>query len=390
MQDLKIDVCGGCNAKLGSVQLNEILQQLPSTTPHPLLITDYQTNDDACVFKLPSQMADLNVDRKTCDNHILDSKTNITVKTIDNSQLVLLQTVDFFPAPVAEPYYFGQIAAANALSDIYAMGGQPAFALNIVGFPADHNPEILREILAGGQSKIEEAGASIAGGHSIHDHQAKYGLCVTGFVPLDQVKHNNHISKNCRLFLSKPLGTGVLCAAAPHGLVNSDEYASLIAGMTQLNKTAAELALKYDVIAMTDVTGFGFIGHLCEMLGYLHSASSDNTENSDSDTPNQLQHRAEIYGRKIPFYAGAERLAADMLHTGGGARNRKAFAKYCSFRHQSDTRQTLLFDPQTSGGLLIALDENHPQLDQFLVEADKLSIIEIGRIYSEPGKIEIL
>ncbi len=370
MSGSKIQVCGGCNAKIGSVQLNSILRNLPSAPHHPLLLTDFQSNDDACVFRIPKNLSDLT-----------DNNSAETTADPSDDEMVVLQTVDFFPAPVAEPYYFGQIAAANALSDIYAMGGKPAFALNIVGFPADKDPEILQEILAGGQSKIIESGACIAGGHSIHDHQEKYGLCVTGFAPLKRIKHNNQISNNCRLFLSKPLGTGILCAAASSGLVAEAEYKTLIAGMTELNKYASELALSYNAQAMTDVTGFGFIGHLCEMLGYLE-------QNNDMS---QLQSRAEIYGRKLPFYPGAERLAKEMLQTGGGTRNRQAFGKYCSFRHNSFVRESLLFDPQTSGGLLIALSEDQDYL-AFLSEAEErgLNMTEIGKIFMEPGKIEII
>ncbi len=321
--NLALEVCGGCNAKIGSLKLHEILASLPKQNADPKLLLGFESADDACIYEI-------------------------------DEENVLIQTLDFFPTPVAEPYYFGQIAATNALSDIYAMGATPAFALNIVAFPSDEDTTVLKEILRGGQDKVKEAGCVIAGGHSIHDAKAKYGLVVTGFAKKSDLKLNNQIKQPAKLYLSKPLGAGILCGARSVGELSDTDYAVLIEGMTTLNKQASFLAIKHNCLALTDVTGFGLIGHLKEMLSSANEAT--------------------IYTRSLPLYPSALAKAKELLVTGGGQRNRQAFHHLCSFRHDNTPYNELLFDPQTSGGLLIAMPTDAKQNEAFIEECQKLGV----------------
>jgi selenide, water dikinase len=249
---------------------------------------------------------------------------------------LLLQSVDFFTPIVDDPYRFGQIAAANALSDIYAMGGVPLTAMNLVAFPCSLDLGILREILAGGRSKIEESEARLCGGHSIQDDEPKYGLAVTGFVEEDRVVRNAGARTGDALVLTKPLGVGILTTALKRDLVSEDEIEFAIEAAARLNKGAAAAMREVPVSAATDVTGFGFLGHLNEML-----------EASDVGA---VVHRSEV-----PVWVQAVSLAAEGCYAGGLNANREYLEDVVRANGVATEDLLPLFDPQTSGGLLVAV-----------------------------------
>jgi selenide, water dikinase len=249
---------------------------------------------------------------------------------------LLLQSVDFFTPIVDDPYRFGQIAAANALSDIYAMGGVPLTAMNLVAFPCSLDLGILREILAGGRSKIEESEARLCGGHSIQDDEPKYGLAVTGFVEEDRVVRNAGARTGDALVLTKPLGVGILTTALKRDLVSEDEIEFAIEAAARLNKGAAAAMREVPVSAATDVTGFGFLGHLNEML-----------EASDVGA---VVHRSEV-----PVWVRAVSLAAEGCYAGGLNANREYLEDVVRANGVATEDLLPLFDPQTSGGLLVAV-----------------------------------
>ena len=228
----KIVFCtgGGCTAKLGAGVLSRILEKLPRKEKDPALLVGYDSRDDAAVYRLTEDLA-------------------------------LVQTVDFFPPMVEDPYIFGQIAAANALSDVYAMGGQVKTALNLVCFPESMDLNILGQILQGGAEKVAEAGGILAGGHSIADSGVKYGLSVTGLVDPHRIYTNDAGQVGDRLILTKALGVGLICTASRVGEAAPEQMEAAIQSMTTLNKTASEISRRYRVHAATDVTGFGFLGH---------------------------------------------------------------------------------------------------------------------------------
>jgi selenide,water dikinase len=253
-------------------------------------------------------------------------------------EIALISTVDYITPPVDDPYWFGQIAAANSLSDIYAMGGQPLTALNLVMFPSKKLDMIfLKEILRGGNDKVLEAGASMAGGHSVDDNEPKYGLAVTGKV------HPDHVLTNCgaqvgdALILTKPLGTGVLFNANRSGKLPYAELESILPQIAALNRNAIEVALKFDVHACTDVTGYGILGHTLELA-----------------QGNAVQ--IELTYENLPFYPNALRMYEKGETTGSNKANRKmAEGAWESGTQPSAAEQELLFDPQTSGGLLLVI-----------------------------------
>lgn len=263
-----------------------------------------------------------------------DASDDGAVYKINNEQAIV-STVDFFPPMVDDPRSFGRIAAANALSDIYAMGGKVLFALNLVCFPAKMDKAYLSEILAGGAEKVLEAGAVIAGGHSIYDMEPKYGLSVTGEVSLESFYKNNTPKSGDVLILTKALGTGIIQGAAKGGVASAKAEEASIASMERLNKYAAEKLQKYRVHACTDVTGFGLLGHLSEMAG------SDYTIVINSD--------------ELPILPDAYELVKNGWITGGGGRNRKFMEGKVLFSNVDNVVQELMFDPQTSGGLLISV-----------------------------------
>ena len=301
----KIVFCsgGGCTAKLGAGVLSRILEKLPRGEKDPNLLVGYDSRDDAAVYRLTDDLA-------------------------------LVQTVDFFPPMVEDPYTFGQIAAANALSDVYAMGGEVKTALNLVCFPESMDLNVLGEILRGGAEKVAEAGGILAGGHSIADTGVKYGLSVTGLVDPRRLTANDTGCPGDKLILTKALGVGLICTANRVGEAKPADLAGAVRSMTTLNKTAAEIARKYEVHAATDVTGFGFLGHLHEMMG------------------DRLACR--IDAKAVPVLPGAWEAAEGFLYTAAGQRNRNHTGPFVQFEKVPFAMEEILFDPQTSGGLLLA------------------------------------
>ncbi len=250
--------------------------------------------------------------------------------------LAMVQTLDFFPPMVEDPYVFGQIAAANALSDIYAMGAVPKTALNIVCFPSKMNLDILSRMLQGGSEKVMEAGAVLAGGHSIDDVDVKYGLSVTGLIDPRKVYTNIGCKPGDVLILTKPLGVGIVCSADRVGEASSAALGQAIKSMTTLNKYAAEIVRKYTVHACTDVTGFGLLGHLHEMLN--------------------KQAAAVIFSKQVPHIPEALLYAEEFLITGAAQRNRNFLEKHVEVESEVPFGiEEILYDPQTSGGLLVSV-----------------------------------
>ena len=255
-----------------------------------------------------------------------------------NNGTLIIQTVDFFTPVVDNPYQFGQIAAANALSDIYAMGGKPLFALNIVGFPINDLPKnILTDILQGGADKADEAGIPIVGGHSVDDKEPKYGLVVTGEIHQDRIWKNSGAKPGDALVLTKKLGTGIIATGIKKGVATQDSIQDAINSMSSLNKDSAQELRKYNVNAVTDVTGFGLLGHLKEVC-----------ENSNVSS--------KINFQDLLFIDGAKELAMSGVMPGGTKRNLKSVEKVVLFNdHLSEIEQLLSADAQTSGGLLISM-----------------------------------
>ena len=255
-----------------------------------------------------------------------------------NNGTLIIQTVDFFTPVVDNPYQFGQIAAANALSDIYAMGGKPLFALNIVGFPINDLPKsILTDILQGGADKADEAGIPIVGGHSVDDKEPKYGLVVTGEIHQDRIWKNSGARPGDALVLTKKLGTGIIATGIKKGVATQDSIEDAINSMSSLNKDSAQELREYHVNAVTDVTGFGLLGHLKEVC-----------ENSNVSS--------KINFQDLLFLDGAKELAMSGVMPGGTKRNLKSVEKVVSFSDRlSEIEQLLSADAQTSGGLLISM-----------------------------------
>ena len=329
---------GGCTAKLGAGVLSRILERLPRGPEDPNLLIGYDSRDDAAVYQIGEDLA-------------------------------FVQTLDFFPPMVEDPYLFGQIAAANALSDIYAMGGEVKTALNIVCFPEKMDLNVLGRILQGGSEKVIEAGGVLAGGHSIADDVVKYGLSVTGLVHPSRMYPNNQGRPGDALILTKPLGVGIICTASRVHQASPEALDAAIASMTTLNKTASELCRDYPVHACTDVTGFGFLGHLHEMMDGNLSC--------------------RIYADQVPVFSQALDYADEFLLTAAGQRNRNHVGEYVKFEGVSFAMEEVLFDPQTSGGLLIALPkEDASQLETALQNAG-LSAAIVGEIL-EKTETEIL
>lgn len=257
--------------------------------------------------------------------------------------LAVIQTIDFFPPIVDDPYTFGQIAAANSISDIYAMGGVPRTALNLLCVPDRLPPESIRAILEGGADKAAEAKISVAGGHSIVDDEPKYGMAVTGFCHPSEVRTNSGARPGELLILTKPLGSGILTTAMKSGLIDAKATASVIRTMTHLNKYAAEVMQMFAPSSCTDITGFGLLGHAVEMA--MGSKVS-----------------MRIYAEAVPLLDQARAMASDGIIPGGAYRNREHVKNTLSIagdvpRDLSD----VLFDPQTSGGLLISLNEKEAE-----------------------------
>ena len=255
-----------------------------------------------------------------------------------DDERAIISTADFFPPVVDDPYDFGAIAAANALSDVYAMGGRPLMAINLVAYPDDLDKGILAEILRGGAEKVREAGAVIAGGHSITDAEPKYGLSVTGEVEAERIIRKSGAQPGDRLILTKALGTGVVTTALKRGAASNLHVDQAVTSMSRLNRVASELAQTHGVRAMTDITGFGLIGHGLEMakLSQVDFVISFET---------------------IELLPGAEAFARQGIFPGGMSRNQEYFSQWVVMDQSlPDYAAGLLYDPQTSGGLLMAVD----------------------------------
>lgn len=253
-----------------------------------------------------------------------------------NDETALIQTVDFFTPIVDDPYRFGQITAANALSDVYAMGGKPLLAMNLVCFPEKMDRIILKKIISGGLDKLNEAGALLVGGHSIEDEELKYGLSVTGTVHPDKVLLNSGAKPGDKLLITKPLGIGVLSTAIKGDLAGEETEEEITEVMVTLNKLAAEVMNGHEVHACTDITGFGLLGHLHEMMHGAHCS-------------------ATIKASSVPLINGAEKFASMGIIPEGAHKNKSFYKKWIkSNLPENDPLEIILYDPQTSGGLLIA------------------------------------
>ncbi len=299
--------CAGCGAKVGAGTLAKLLEDFKTRTD-PRLIVGFEKSDDACVY-------------------------------VVNDDTALIQTVDFFPPIVDDPFLFGQIAAANAISDIYAMGGEPRLALNLLCVTEQMEEAWIREILRGGYDKAYEAGVIISGGHTIRGSDPLYGLAVTGFSAPDQIKKNAGAKPGDVLILTKPLGVGILTTAAKAELVPDQLMEKIYHQMATLNKAACSVMKKYDVHSCTDVTGFGLMGHSCEM-----AQGSGCTLHLQVD--------------QIPYHKEALEFA-DMGFVPAGAYRNRDFAEKNTRVSGTIPRpvQDILYDPQTSGGLLMAVPE---------------------------------
>jgi len=313
--------------------LVEALEAVPPVY-HPDLLVGFNTADDAGVFRI-------------------------------NDRQALVQTVDFFPPIVDDPFDFGRIAAANALSDIYAMGGRPLTALNIVCFPSDDMPiEILSQVLRGGAEKIEEAGAVVVGGHSIKDKELKFGIAATGLIDPTRIITNSHARVGDRLYLTKPLGTGLITTGIKRNAVGAELAAIVTAQMAQLNKKASELMLRFGAHAATDVTGYGLLGHVLEMA----QAS---------------RVTIRIYSERLPLMPEALKLAEAGMIPAGSKANREYVQIYAAIPETVDENLVLvMFDAQTSGGLLISIPEERAEL--FEQESGKQNVFAqlVGQVES--------
>lgn len=308
-----------------------------------------------------------------------DDRVVVGLKTPDDAAVVrlesgrlIVQTVDFFTPIVDDPYLFGQIAAANSLSDIYAMGARPTFALNIAGFPVNDLPlDYLTRILQGGADKALEAGISIVGGHSIDDKEPKYGLVVTGEVDENKLVTVSQGMPGDSLVLTKPLGTGILSTALKKELITEADMADAITSMKTLNRTASDIMVSLGVKAATDITGFGLAGHLHEICHASNCA-------------------AEINLSKFHFFKGTQELADNGIIPGGTKRNLDYFGEFINFDDKIDSSALdLLADPQTSGGLLIACPPD--KASKFMESFNRVSDIEafqVGRL-TESGRFDI-
>lgn len=290
-----------------------------------------------------------------------------------SDDLAMIQTVDFFTPIVDDPYWFGQIAAANALSDIYAMGGIPKTAMNLVGFPVkEMDISILRRILEGGLDKMREAEVVLVGGHSVEDSELKYGLSVTGFVHPDRVLEKKTLKPGDQLILTKPLGTGIINTAIKAGLANGRITEKVTQIMAALNRDAAEVMEPYPVHACTDITGFGLLGHLAEMV---------------QGSGQGLM----LYAERIPVIPETFEYAAMGLIPAGAYKNREFRESMVEFSPSvKQSVQYVLFDPQTSGGLLIcAARESAGHLLNALKEKGMSDSSIIGEVLSDPGQERI-
>ena len=326
----------GCAAKLSPSVLDSVLRRLPRQVDHNVIV-GFETSDDAGVYRLSSGLA-------------------------------LVQTVDFFTPIVDDPFSFGQIAAANALSDVYAMGGRPISALSIVAFPEKGALEILEQILRGGLAKMDEAGCTVIGGHSIRDDDMKFGYAVTGLIDPARVWRNVGAQPGDALLLTKPLGAGVITTGLKQGRIAESTMATATAAMSRLNRDAAAALAEVEernpgtIHAVTDVTGFALLGHAREMA-------------VGSGVSLEIDHAA------IEYLPGAIAASRDGFYSGGLKNNRQFIGDCVAFRASvPEEFQNLLFDPQTSGGLLVALEVAQADGAVSALAARGVSARLIGRV----------
>ena len=298
---------GGWAAKIGPEVLASVLSQLPKNENNNNLLVGLDTADDAAVYKL-------------------------------NDEMALIQTLDFFTPMIDDPYIFGQIAASNSLSDVYAMGGKPIVAMNIVCFPSCHDMNILAEILKGGFDKVKESGALLVGGHTVDDKEPKYGLSVSGIVHPEKVLSNATARVGDKLILTKPIGVGILNTAMKENLVSKEISDKVIEVMVHLNKYAAMSFDYIKVNSVTDITGFGLLGHVLEM------AKASNVS-------------IEINSKDVPILDGAIDMANMGIIPAGMYRNKEYISRDVNIIDVDTAIEDILYDPQTSGGLLISVKE---------------------------------
>jgi selenide,water dikinase len=330
----------GCASKINQNDLKKALAGLPEIFD-PRVLVSTSTCDDAGVYKLTNKVA-------------------------------LVQSVDVFTPVVDDPYIFGQIAAANSVSDIYAMGGKPLTALSIIAFPTDKlSPRIMNKMLQGGIDKLKEAGVPVLGGHSIKDNEIKFGFAVTGIVHPSKIITNDKARAGDVLILTKPIGTGVISFAHQLGKASQASLEAVSHSMTELNKTAAEIAVKMGVTTATDITGFGLMGHLTEIAS-------------------QSGVTCEIYADGVPVFEGVLDYVRQAMISGAIERNREYASKFIAVaKDVSGELETVLYDPQTSGGLLIAINKEKAQtLLRRLKRKGVKSAAVIGKVVSKSeGKI---
>ena len=336
---------GGCGCKIAPGILTELLKAAPGKAfarQYPDLLVGLETSDDAAVYRL-------------------------------NDEQALVSTTDFFMPIVDDPFDFGRIAACNALSDVYAMGGRPLLALAIAAMPINVLPhEVIREIFRGGETVCQAAGIPIAGGHSIDSVEPIYGLAVTGVVDPRRIKRNSSARAGDVLVLGKPLGVGIFSAALKKGVLEADAYRTMIDTTTQLNVPGAELAALAGVHAMTDVTGFGLLGHLLEVCRGSGLG-------------------ARLACRDLPLLNGVQALAQSGLATGASTRNWQSYGKDVELgAHVESWLQAILTDPQTSGGLLVACDPAElTQVEQCFARHGFKRAAVIGRMVAGNAKVVV-
>ncbi|MBU0681517.1 MAG: selenide, water dikinase SelD [Proteobacteria bacterium] len=331
-----------------------------------------------CAAKLAPAL----LDRALCGLDLpVDDNLIVGLKRADDAgvyrvsaELALVQTLDFFPPMVDDPFSFGKIAAANALSDIYAMGGVPKTAMNIVAFPAKRlDISVLRAVLEGGLHTMRAAGVVLVGGHSVDDPELKYGLSVTGYIHPGRILTKKSLRAGDKLLLTKPLGTGIACTAIKAGMAGAEVTARLIRAMATLNREAALTMTDYAVSACTDITGFGFLGHLAEMV-------------VDSGLG------VHIHSAAVPLHPEILEWAAMGLIPVGAYNNRSFMGKFVAFGHRVGQRmQDILFDPQTSGGLLIAVAaEEASALQKALVSRGVVDTAIVGEVVARPAEMIVV
>jgi selenide, water dikinase len=330
--------CGGCAAKLGADVLAQVLAGLGATPAPPELIAGLSPPDDAAVYRLSDDLA-------------------------------VIGTVDFFPPLVADPGTFGAIAAANACSDVFAMGGRVLFALSVAAFPEDLPVDVMAAIVGGAAEVVREAGGTLAGGHTIRDPEPKFGLAVVGVAHPDRLLRKGGARPGDVLILTKPLGTGLLVSGAREGRTAASDLEAAVASMRGLNRAASEVLVAAGVLAATDVTGFGLLGHGLEM------ARASNA-------------RLVFDSASLPALAGALALAAAGVETGGAAHNRRYVAPALEAAPGvAPALVTLAYDPQTSGGLLAAVPATLLEAVESGLAAASVPSWRIGRVETgtEPG-----